>query len=185
MKLVVQKREGARKAELSAIRHRGDIPAILYSEGKEGQKIVIDGSEFQKHLRSITLGHLPVTVFDVAFDGKEMRALVKDIQYEPTSYKIEHIDLMELKEKRVVTALVPVEFTGVEQCEGIKLGGFLRQVMRHIKVRTLPAKLPERFVVDIADLSMNGSRRIKELNVPEGVEVLAKKEEVIVVIAKR
>ena len=68
---------------------------------------------------------------------------------------------------------------------GIKLGGFLRQVIRHVKVECLPKNIPSEFIIDVKDLGIRQSKRLKDLAMPNGVKPLASPEEVIVVIAKR
>ena len=70
-------------------------------------------------------------------------------------------------------------------CVGIKLGGFLRQVIRSVKVRCLPKNIPQNFELDIRNLKMRQSKRLSDLVMPEGVTPLAATDEVVVVIAKR
>jgi len=84
-----------------------------------------------------------------------------------------------------VCVKVPINCIGVADCAGIKLGGFLRQVIRHVKVECLPKKIPEEFQVDIKDLGIRQSKRLSDISMPEGVKPLANLEEVVVVIAKR
>ena len=84
-----------------------------------------------------------------------------------------------------VNVNVPIRFAGVADCAGIKLGGFLRQVIRHLRVNCLPSKMPKEFVLDVKDLGMKQTKRIKDIKMPEGVLPLAPLNEVVVVIAKR
>lgn len=185
MKLNMSKRVGAKKGEVKAIRREGNIPSILYSQKRAAEKIEINGTEFGTCLRQIEQGRLPTTVFALS-DGKaETKAIVKDIQYHPTTYQVLHIDFEELVNDVPVSVKVPIECTGVAECLGIKLGGFLRQVIRHVKVECLPKAIPTKFVVDVKDLGIKQSRRLSEIQMPAGVRPLAKLEEVVVVIAKR
>lgn len=185
MKLDVSKREKKAKSNLSQLRYEGNIPGILYSPGKENVSIIVDGKTFQAAMRHILKGHLPTTVFEFELEGKKVKAVVKEIQYHPTTYNILHLDLLALDDKTQVTVNVPVEFTGVAECVGIKLGGFLRQVKHHLPVKCLPKDIPTHFVVDIQDLSIGHSKRVKDLHITEKVRPLATEEDVVVVIAKR
>lgn len=185
MKLNVTKRTGAKKSEVKAIRREGNIPAILYSPERPSESIVIDGNQFAALIRSIKSGHLPTTKFTLVVDGKERPAVVKDIQYNLTNYKVTHLDFEELLHDVSVEIKVPIQCTGVMECVGIKLGGFLRQVIRFVKVKCLPADMPEEFSIDVRDLGIRQSKRLSDLEMPSGVKPLASMNEVVVVIAKR
>ena len=185
MKLSLSKRKADKKSEKSLIRHRGNIPAVVYSKGKENHFISVDGNEFNAILRQIPKGHLPTTVIELEGEGLSFKAIVKDIQYESTTYNVLHLDFLELQKETPVNVNVPIRCIGVEECPGIKLGGFLRQVMRHVRVNCLPKDMPKEVVVDVKDLGIKQTRRIKDVVVPQEVAPLAAREDVVVVIAKR
>ena len=185
MKLTVTKRPGTRKSEAKEIRRKGNIPAILYSAGKPCENIEIEGTQFKTILREIKAGRLSTTKFVLDQDGKERYAIVKDIQYHPTTYQILHLDFEELIEKNLVNVKVPILCVGMAECSGIKLGGFLRQVIRTVKVECLPQDMPTEFVIDVRDLGIRQSKRLRDLAFPKNVRPLARVEEVVVVIAKR
>jgi large subunit ribosomal protein L25 len=84
-----------------------------------------------------------------------------------------------------VNVKVPVECTGVADCTGIKLGGFLRQVIRYVKVECDPHAIPSKFDIDVRDLGIKQTRRVSDIKLPQDVRPLAKLDEVLVVIAKR
>jgi len=185
MKLSVQQRADQKKSDTKKIRREGNIPAILYSSGKAPEALIVNGPEFGAALRGLKRGGLPTTVFSLAAGGKEKRVIIKDIQYHLTTYNVSHIDFEELHDNVAVCVKVPINCIGVADCAGIKLGGFLRQVIRHVKVECLPKKIPEEFQVDIKDLGIRQSKRLSDISMPEGVKPLANLEEVVVVIAKR
>jgi large subunit ribosomal protein L25 len=185
MKLAVKHRVGEKKKDIKDVRRAGDIPAVIYSSKGQPEKLVINGDEFKALLRGIISGQLPTTVF-VLHDGKKDRkAIIKDIQYNITSYGITHIDFAELTDGVKVKVKVPVNCTGVAECQGVKLGGFLRQVERHVEVECDPKHLPSAFSVDVRDLGIRQSRRLRDIALPAGVRALAKPEKVLVVVAKR
>lgn len=185
MKLSVSKRSADKKSTKNLMRVKGDIPAILYGKGKENHLLCADGTEFNAILRKIEKGHLPTTVIELEGEGIKTKAVVKDIQYHPTTYKILHLDFLELDDKTPLCINVPIQCAGEAECEGIKLGGFLRQVIRHLKVRCYPKDLPSKFVIDVKELGIKQTKRIKDVVMPSGVEPLAPMNEVVVVIAKR
>ncbi len=185
MKLQIYQRSIDKKSERSLVRQRGDIPAVLYAKGKDNQNIAVSGADFQAHLRQLRPGHLPTTVFELEGDGVKCKAVVKDIHYESTTYKVLHLDLLILDEKQPVKLNVPVQFDGVADCQGIKLGGFLRQIIRHVKVECLPKDIPSEFVLNVKELGIKQSKRVRDITMPTGVKSLAPENEVVVVIAKR
>ena len=68
---------------------------------------------------------------------------------------------------------------------GSKSRGVLRQVIRAVKVRCLPKDLPSIFHMNVKNLGMKQSMRLKEIQFPEGVEAVTSLEEVAVTVAKR
>jgi large subunit ribosomal protein L25 len=185
MKLNVSKRAGENKSELTKLRYEGDIPAVVYKPGQPSEKVTVKGSDFAAVIRGLKKGYLPTTIFEMEVDGKSRRAIVKDIQYHPTTYRILHLDFQMLEDKTEVEVRVPVTFEGVAECVGVKLGGFVRQVIHHVKVRCLPKDIPAEFTLDIRGLSIGEAKRVGDIAIGEAVRSLVPKKEIIVVIAKR
>lgn len=185
MKLKVLKRVGSKRSENGRIRREGNIPAVLYSPGKPNEMISVDGVEFAEVLRKIVSGRLATTKFVLLEGTNEIPAVIKDIQYHPTTYNIIHLDFQRMLPGTPVSVNVPIEFSGVADCVGIKLGGFLRTVLRQVRVSCAPEKLPEAFSIDVKDLAIGQSKRLSAIQMPEGVRPLVDLKEVAVVIAKR
>lgn len=185
MKLSANERTSQKKSDINQLRRNGKIPAILYSPGHQGVLLALDNAEFQAAMRAIKSGQLPTTVFTLDSGGKQRKAVIKDIQYHPTTYDVLHLDLQELVKSVPVTVKVPISCTGVADCVGIKLGGFLRQVIRFVKVECLPELIPSEFVIDVKELGIKQTKRLRDLDLPKGVRPLAPMDEVVVVIAKR
>lgn len=186
MKLHVTKRSIEQKKEAKRLRRDGNIPAVVYNRGKESEAITVVGNEFNSNLRKIPKGRLPTSVFSlVGEDGKEKKVVVKDIQYHVISYDVVHLDFEVLNDKEPVTVKVPIECTGVIDCVGVKQGGVLRTVMRHVRVRCLPRDIPDCFYVNVADLEMMGSKRLKHVTIPQTIRLMADLNDVAVIVAKR
>lgn len=186
MKLHVTKRSNKVKNEAKRLRRSGKIPVVVYNRGKESDAFTIDAGEFGALLRKIPKGRLPTTVFILhGENGKEQRAIVKDIQYHVTTYDIQHLDFATLSDNEPVSLKVPIECTGVVDCVGVKQGGVLRTVMRHVRVKCLPKDIPDSFTVNVADLEMMGTKRLKHISIPQTVRMLAGENDVAVIVAKR
>jgi large subunit ribosomal protein L25 len=184
--LKMSSRAGSKKSEAKQLRRQGQIPAIIYSQGKVGENIAVDCAEYNAIMRTVPAGGLGTTVFSLKGEkGKALRAIVKGIQYHVTTYNILHLDFEELHDDAPVTVKVPIECTGVADCVGIKLGGVLRQVVRHVQVTCLPKDMPTRFQLDVRDLNLRQSLRLDKLTIPENVKPVNKLTDIVVVITKR
>lgn len=186
MKLQTVKRAKDNKSEVKKLRREGFIPAVLYVKGEAGDTLAVNRNEFGSYLRHVKPGHLPTSIFTLTDEnGRERRVLIKDIQYEVTTYAVTHLDFEELVEGQKVNVKVPIECTGAAECVGIKLGGVLRQVIRHVRVRCLPKDLPSFFELDVRELGIKQSKRLSQLTIPSTVRPLADLNEVVAVIVKR
>ncbi len=185
MKLPVTRRTAGKKTETKKIRREGNIPAILYSHGKEGESLTVDGRAFKKALNSLPKGGLATQIFTLEIDGKEVRVLVKDVQYKCTNYELHHLDFEEIDEKIPVKVKVALRCIGEAECAGVKLGGFLRQVFRSIRVKCLPKDIPSFFELDVTEMGLGQSKKLSDIAIPAAVRPLIGLNEVAVVIAKR
>jgi large subunit ribosomal protein L25 len=186
MKLKMETRTAEKKSDSKSLRLVGKIPAIIYVRGKDSRPIAVDAADFDELLRTVRKGRLATTkVSLVDPSGKETTALVKDIQYHVTTYQVVHLDFEELIEDAKIKVKVPIECVGEVDCVGIKLGGVLRRVIRHLRVQCFPKDMPECFKMDVKTLGMKESRKLSDLQIPEGVRPLMNMNEVAVIIAKR
>jgi len=179
-------RTAQKKSEVLKLRRAGSIPAIIYHKDKAGEPIAVQSDEFAAHLRHVQPGHLPTTIFAlVDAKGKERRVIIKDIQYNVVNYNVIHLDFEELVDNVPVSVKIPIECVGAADCEGVKLGGVLRQVIRYLRVRCLPKDIPTNFTLDVKDLGPRQSKRLSDLPLPNTVRPLADMHEVAAVIVKR
>ena len=181
---ILPRPEKARSAKQLA--HDELIPFVMYAKGKENHLGVVKKVEIAALLRNIRSGFLPTTRITLKDEaGKTSEVLVKDIQYHPTTYAVIHLDFLELSPSQRVNINVPVEVLNQVDCVGIKMGGFMRRVMRHIPVRCLPKDIPSHFDVDALSMDIGHVRRVKDLVMPKGVTSLAKENDIVVTVAKR
>ena len=185
MKLNVSKRKAEKKSESQQLRRAGQIPAVIYSKGGEGEPVAIEAAAFQQCLRAIPKGRLATTRFVlVDSNGKGRQAIVKDIQYHVTTYNILHLDFEELHEEVAVNVNVPIEYKGESVSPGVKLGGVVRQVLRSVKVKCLPQHIPDAFLIDISRMQMRESKRLSDIEFLE-TKPCAPLDEVALAIVKR
>lgn len=185
MKLAIHKRTSGKKGENNKLRREGNIPAILYGVNKPGIPVQVKGDEIKAILRNIKPGLLATTVFELNEGSHKHKAIIKEIQYHVASYEVEHIDFALVSEDQVVTVNVPIQLVGVADCVGVKLGGFIRQVIRSLKVSCLPKHIPQELVIDVRDLNIGQSVTLADIAVPSNVRAIAKMSEVAVIVGKK
>ena len=186
MKLQLVQRSSEKKSETKRLRREGFIPAILYVNGKPCEAFALKQADFAALMRQVKPGRLATMILTLELEkGKARKAIIKEIQYDVTSYTPIHIDFEELQENVKVNVNVPIEFVGVDDCVGVKLGGVLRQVIRNLKVRCLPKDIPACLQLDVSKLEMRQSKRLSALELPKSVKPCADLNEVAVVIAGR
>lgn len=166
-------------------RELGRIPAVVYGGKTPALSVEFELAQFVKIQNRVRPGHLSTARFSLQGEGEPRLALIKEIQYHPVSYAVLHIDFELLHEHLDISVKIPLDFAGVEECSGVKQGGFLRQVIRAVKVRCLPGDIPESFTLDVRDLGIKESRKLREIEFPPRVTPLAPLQEVAVVVSKR
>jgi large subunit ribosomal protein L25 len=152
-----------KKASAEA-RRSGLVPCVIYG-GSSNVQFTAPLLAFR------SLVYTPdFKIAQIDVDGRSYRAIVKEIQYHPLTDTITHIDFMELVDGRTIRAAVPVRVMG--SSIGVKKGGKLSQSVRKVKIKTTPEKLVDSLEVDITELDLGKSVRVRDIVVPEGVEVL-------------
>lgn len=174
------------KGDASRLRREGFIPFVMYSKGQAAEMGTLARSDWEAVIRKLRQGFLTTAKFLLKDEsGRERQAIVREIQYTPTSYEVLHIDFLELENSREVELKVPVEFANTVDCTGVKLGGTVRPILRHVRVRCLPGNIPTNFELDMKELGIGHSRRVKDIVIPQGVTCLEGQEEVVVSIVKK
>ena len=176
--LTVAPREGVGKGVAKRLRRAGKTPGILYG-GASPMNIAVDAREIFR----ITHGHEGSTqLLKVSFDQTSVMAIIRDMQFDPVSDNLVHIDLQEVamdKPIQVTVALHHVgEAIGVRETQGI-----LEMVLREIQVSTLPGNIPEFIEADVTKLAIGDVLTVGDLVVPEGVRVLTDRAQAVATVA--
>lgn len=186
VEIQIQTRAASSKGETKKIRRKGMIPVVIYSKGKSSVYGSISQVDFETCLRNLQAGFLPTQIFSLKDqNGKKTRAILKDVQYEVTTYNVIHLDFQELVENTHVDVKVPVECLNQVDCAGVKEGGFLRPIMRHVKVRCLPRDIPSHFAIDVRELRLNQFKRVSDLGIPSAIRPLGRADDIVVTVVKR
>jgi len=143
------------KAEAKQLRSESYVPCVLYGGGNQ--------VHFQAPMilfRDLVYSPEVATV-DLNIEGTTYKAILQDIQFHPVSEMILHADFLELRDDKEVKMDVPVRFVGVSP--GVLAGGKLVTKLRKLKVKALPANLPDYIDVDISDLELGRSVKVSKI----------------------
>jgi large subunit ribosomal protein L25 len=168
--LTVTQREGKGKQAAKRLRREGQIPAILYG-GTTAQSIAVDPKAVLKMIH----GHEGTTqLLSLKFDGgatSSRMAIIRDMQFDPVSEDLLHVDLQEVAADRAITVRVAVhpvgEAVGVRDTKGI-----LSLVLHELEISCLPAHIPQRIDADVSELAIGDVLTVRNLVAPEGVRIL-------------
>ncbi len=165
------------------LRATGRVPAVIYGRKTAPRNIEVDAKEL-KHLIHGTASENIVVDLSIENDTNKSRlAVVQEVQHNPISGIVLHVDFHEVDETEPVEIMVPLETIG--EAIGVKTGGgMLEHVMFKVKVKALPRDLPEMIVIDVTELSVGQAIHLGEIKAPKGVEILGESSQPVVSIAE-
>lgn len=164
---------GARKA-----RAAGQIPAVVYGHGEDPFAVAIGARDFANAMRSHKGGN---PIVNLNLGGGEVTALVRDVQYDPMTNAILHLDFQHISLTEMVEVEVPVHLTGTPV--GVKDGGgILEHLIRTLEVRCLPTAIPASIDVDVTALNVGNSLHVSDVKA-EGVEILSDPSATLAIVA--
>ncbi len=149
-------RESVGKAATKALRNAGKVPCVLYG-GDKPIHFSADEIAF-KHL--VYTPNIYTAMIELE-NGDKFEAVMQDIQFDPVSDRINHIDFYQLFEDKEITMNIPVKLTG--NSPGVIAGGVLRFPNRKLKVRALPKNLPDFINADISKLKIGDKIYVTEV----------------------
>jgi len=151
-------RENVGSKDAKHLRNEARVPGVIYGNGEN----------VHFHVKETELNKLVFTpnvnFIGIELDGKEYKAIFKEIQFHPVTDRITHFDLLAVTEDKLIDIALPVRLTG--NSPGVLNGGKLRQNYRKLKVKALAKDLPEFIELDISPLKIGMSIRLGEIEIP-------------------
>lgn len=149
------KRESVGKKATKALRNADMVPCVIYG-GDQPLHFAAEAKAFKN------LVYTPnVYTASIEVDGNTIPAILQDIQFHPVSDKILHVDFYQLFEDKEVTMNIPVRLIG--KSKGVMVGGALRHNIRKMRVKAIPANLPDFIEADITELEIGNKLYVTEL----------------------
>lgn len=162
------------------LREEGVVPAVVYGRKFKTTPIQINLKDFIKKVEHSEAGLTSLISLKLKENGraKTVPVLTKEIQRDPLTDEIIHIDFRHLIMDEEIETKVPVELIGIPI--GVKDdGGVLISGLREVVVKCLPADIPERFEIDVSALKIGDSLHVSDLTQIKKVKVLTPQTEMI------
>src|SRR5687767_2782091 len=152
------------------LRRSGKVPAILYGGHQEPKQLILD---HQNLLTLLVNEKFFSTILQLKIDGQPQAAILKDVQRHPAKNQVLHMDLQRVLENEKIRMTIPLHFKGAAASPGVKTqGGVVSHLLNDIEVLCLPKDLPEFVEIDLSTMEMNDIRRLSDLQLPPGVELV-------------
>ncbi|MCX6755162.1 MAG: 50S ribosomal protein L25 [Candidatus Nomurabacteria bacterium] len=167
------------KADLSALRKGGEIPAVFYGMGKETTPITISSVEFKKVWHKAGES----STVKIEAESGAVDTLIHEVQVHPVTDEPIHVDFLVVDMNKKIKVHVPVEFTGVSAAVKGGLGSLVK-VLHEVEVEALPKDLPHNLEIDISKLiTVDDVVLVSDISIPANVTIITALEEVVASIA--
>ena len=172
-----QKREATGKKASKLLRKEGMVPCNLYGEKRDDKGLpeaLAFQASFTELRKAIYTPH--VYVVNLNIDGKERKAIMKELQFHPTTDALLHVDFYEVNETKEITVGIPVKLNGLAQ--GVRDGGKLNLSIRKIDVTAPYKQIPEVLEIDVTNLQLGKAIKVGALQF-EGLKIATSPEVVV------
>ena len=172
-----EKRATTGKKAAKELRKEGLVPCNLYGEKKgenglpEAVAFAIPAAQLRKVIYSPN-----VYVVNLTISGEAHKAVIKELQFHPTTDAVLHVDFFEVNETKPITIGIPVKLTG--HAQGVRDGGRLSQAVRQLNVTAPYKQIPEILEIDVTALKLGKAIKVAELKF-EGLEIATSKEVIV------
>ncbi len=166
--LPAEARERAGKGASRILRRDGRVPAVIYGGKEEPTPIHVEAKEL---IRQLGTGHFMNSIVMIEVGGgKAVRAIPKDVAFDPVTDRPIHADFLRLSKDSKIQVAVPVIFANEEASPGLKKGGVLNIVRHELELVCESDKIPDEITIDVTGKEIGDSIHISEVTLPAGAE---------------
>jgi large subunit ribosomal protein L25 len=178
--LTIRKRDGAGKGAAKRLRRTGQVPAILYGGAQPVNVAVVPRDIYRLvHGRE---GSTQLLRVSFAESGESRMVIIRDLQYDPVSENLLHVDLQEVAMDRPIQVSVAVHHVG--DAVGVReTFGILEMILREVQVSCLPGNIPAILEADVTSLRIGDVLTVKDLKAPDGVRILNDPNQAVATVA--
>jgi large subunit ribosomal protein L25 len=181
IELQVERRQESGKNVARRARASGKVPAVVYGAKKETVPIYIEARQLTTAFRQ-GAGDNAIYLLKMAGTEQSRHAMIREINRDPVSRELLHVDFLRVLMDVKVRVSVAVELTGTPK--GVKQdGGILDFVSREVEIECLPSDIPSTLPVDVSEVGMSESFRVGQIPAREGIRILDDPDKVIAHVA--
>lgn len=171
VQLQAAERARAGKGASRAVRRESLIPGVVYGDKQDPQLVSLKYGDVLPHVQT---GRFLSTLVDLDVNGKTVRAIPRDVQFEATRDRIIHVDFLRLGADARIAVDIPVHFKNHEASPGIKAGGVLNIVSHTLALYCSADLIPDEIVVDLTGMQIGQSKHLSDITLPEKVTSVAR-----------
>lgn len=175
-------RSKAGKGASRSVRRTGDIPGVVYGDKKDPQLISLTYKTVHPHVET---GRFLSTLVDLEIDGKTIRAIPRDVQFEPVKDRIIHVDFLRLGKDARINVEIPVHFKNQEAAPGLKAGGVLNIVSHSVNLYCPADFIPDDIVVDLTGMQIGQNIHLSDIKLPDRVSPVSREDLTLVTLTSQ
>jgi large subunit ribosomal protein L25 len=173
----VERRPEIGKGFARRARMAGKIPAVIYGPEIDPIPVAVEERSFRASMKTSTSS----SILNLNLEGKETKAVVRDLQRDPITNRVVHIDFHAISMNRPINVSIPIQLNGIPL--GVKVdGGIMQTTMRELEISCLPANIPDIIELDVSELSIGESIHVSDIEL-ENVTILTELRRTVVVIS--
>ena len=161
IQIEVREREERGTAAMNRIRRSGGVPAVLYGLQRRNLPLTIPSRELARFIDSGS--HL----LELKMGGETRDAILREVQQDPLTDEILHVDLLRVDKDRRIEDSVPIRYKGT--AVGTREGGLFQPLMDRLAVTARPRDLPDEILLDISDLHVGDAFYVRDVTLPDTV----------------
>ena len=162
--LAAQTRDRAGKGIARALRREKRVPAVVYGDNKEPVLISLSSRDVEVEYHK---AHMYTTLCDMKIDNEKAMVLARDVQLDPVTDQVIHVDFLRVTKKTKIAVQVPVHFINQDQCEGLQRKGVLNVVRHEVELMCSATHIPEFVELDMTGFVIGDSLKLSNVNLPD------------------
>ncbi len=158
-------REGRGKGPARAERRAGRVLGVIYGGERPPVPVSVEPTTLQ---RDLAAGALYSTVYDIEVGGEHERVLPREVQFDPVTDRVLHVDFLRVTASTSLAVDVPCIFLNEEESPGLKRGGVLNVVRRSLELMCQVNNIPQQIEIDLTGLEIGDGIHISMITLPDG-----------------
>jgi large subunit ribosomal protein L25 len=175
-------RSQAGKGAARSIRREGNVPGVVYGDGQAPQMVTLTYKNVLPHVET---GRFLSTLVDLDIDGKTIRAIPRDVQFEPVKDRITHVDFLRLGKDSRIAVEIPVHFKNQEAAPGLKAGGVLNIVSHSVNLYCPADFIPDDIIVDLTGMQIGQNIHLSQVKLPDRVTAVSRDDVTLVTLTSQ